>query len=147
MIPAADFMNRWHQMEQTRTQLDHIVRGARDAILKFQLGGRHQDIIWENFEMTTEAGKDAVVFPCQYYWPGSGGYDHEAYVIPLEVVLAGEEATTIFFQAEKIKQEEKARELGRLREQQQLDIRRVQFLKLKAEFEPVQPLENIIAKS
>lgn len=146
MIPAAEFMERWHQMEQIRTQLEHIVRGARDTITEF-FKLREHNMTWHPFEMTYDQGKDAVLFEGQYYYGGGGGPDSESWIIPLDAVLAGKSTVFSFFVEEKRKEEEKARELGRLREQREVDKRRADFLKLKAEFDPDPISEAAIVKS
>lgn len=147
MIPAAEFRERWNSMESTRLQLDHIVRGGRDAIMEyFKLRG--SNMTWNNFELSPASKGDEIVYNGDYYYPGTGGRpDSETWIVPLSIVLAGHQACLDFFAEEHRKEVAKAEEMGRAREQREIDTRRAAFLKLKAEFEPAPPPENAIVKS
>lgn len=144
MISTAEFRERWHSVESIRTQLEHIVSCGWEAIIEF-FKLRSHDLSKQPFEMTMGPGGtyDIVVFPAEYYY-GSGNNDSETWMIPLTAVLSGKQACLDYLAEERRKEIEKQNELGRAREQRDIEQRKAIFLKLKAEFEPP---ENAIVKN
>lgn len=136
-----DFMNSWHQMEQYREQINHMLEPGLDAIRSFHYPRGGAQVFLYSFEVYAHSNKPTeVAYTVEHTIYGDSSTT--TFTIPLVSILAGGAAVIAFFEEERAKQEEKANEMGRQHELKDKEERQQLFNKLKLEFEP--PAEAII---
>jgi len=132
-----DFLRAWHQMGQYRRQIEIMLTPAADVIKKRFLQKYSPSVLWDQTELSTrdEINYD-VIISIDFYFPGSGETDQDAYTLPLPVALGGVKAINDFFDEEKKKEIAEAERQGLLRLAREKNDRQKLFETLKKEFDP-----------
>jgi hypothetical protein len=138
-LTEEDFMNAWEQRAQYNNMIKTMLRPTADAIKLYHWPRGDASVLFHGVELS-EGGdhKKSIVITVECH---TNGNEREVtYTIPLEACLGGQADVIAFFVEEKAKQEERANEMGKQRDQAATEERRKLYDKLKLEFDPPAPL-------